>query len=551
MDVSGAVRWATRLAAPEHRVEALEEFARTSGAEQALLLVADEAGRVMLPAPGLRRTLPRGARWRALLHRLWEGGSVRTEVEALHGPGLQPVLAQSSDGVAIVLLGGQPMASMLEGLQPLWPLLGQLLACEQCTRTAMGELRTARSEMRQYAAQAQVLDETRLKLDETVRKLGDEARRAADAARAKDEFLAMLGHELRNPLAPIVMTLEVLRMRDAWRPELDVVERQVHHMKRLMDDLLDVSRIARGKLVLDKAPVDLAEVLVQARESAPEWASRQHPLQWEVPRDGLRVLGDRARLVQVFSNLLDNAAKYSDAGSEIGVHAGATRDGKVLVAIRDQGIGLAHDQLEQVFEMFEQGGRSGAFAGGLGLGLAIVRNLVRHHGGRVWAESEGRGSGSTFHVELPLLADEAGANAGSVAPVRDRMTGFRVMIVDDNDDARTTLAWMLQHYGCVVLELPGGGVALERAPSFEPDVAVLDLGMPGMDGMTLARRLRDTLGHRTPYLIALSGFGQPNDKALAFEAGFSDYLVKPVGLEDLQQTLERARIAGGAVAFTW
>jgi signal transduction histidine kinase/ActR/RegA family two-component response regulator len=483
-----------------------------------------------------------------LLHRLWEGGSMHAEVEALHGPGLQPVVARSSDGVAIVLLGGQPMDSVLEGLQPLWPLLGQLLDCEQCMRAAVGELRTARSEMRQYAAQAQVLDETRLKLDETVRKLGEEARRAADAARAKDEFLAMLGHELRNPLAPIVMTLEVLRMREAWRPELDVVERQVHHMKRLMDDLLDVSRIARGKLVLDHAPVDLAEVLVQARESAPEWASRQHPLAWDVPGDGLRVLGDRSRLVQVFSNLLDNAAKYSDAGSEIRVHAGATRDGKVLVAIRDQGIGLARDQLEQVFEMFEQGGRSGAFAGGLGLGLAIVRNLVRHHGGRVWAESEGPGRGSTFHVELPLLADEPGAGADAAPPVRGRMTGLRVMIVDDNGDARTTLGWTLQLHGCAVLEMPGGAEALDHAPSFEPDVAVLDLGMPEMDGMTLARRLRDLLGERTPYLIALSGFGQPNDKALAFDAGFSDYLVKPVGLDDLQQALQRARVAGGASA---
>jgi signal transduction histidine kinase len=540
MDVSGAVQWATRLAAPEQRVGALAELARTAGAEQALLLVGDEAGRVMLPAPGLRQTLPRGARWRKLLHRLWEGGTVRAEVEALRGTALQPVLSRSSDGVAIALVGGQPEAAVLEGLKPLWPMLGQLLACEQGARAAMGELRTARSEMRQYAAQAQVLDETRLKLDETVRKLGEEARRAADAARAKDEFLAMLGHELRNPLAPIVMTLEVLRLRDAWRPELDVVERQVHHMKRLMDDLLDVSRIARGKLVLDKGQVDLAEVLVQARESAPEWASRRHPMQWDVPSDGLCVLGDRSRLVQVFSNLLDNAAKYSDAGSEIRVQAVVAEDRKVRVSIRDQGIGLAPEQLDLVFEMFEQGGRTGAFAGGLGLGLAIVRNLVRHHGGRVWAESDGLGRGSTFHVELPLLAGERDQEAGTTAAEPGKLSGLRVMVVDDNQDARTTLAWMLQLYGCSVMEMPGGAEALDHAPAFEPDVAVLDLGMPDMDGMTLARRLRDTMGSRAPYLVALSGFGQPTDKAVAFEAGFNDYLVKPVALENLQRALERA-----------
>jgi signal transduction histidine kinase/ActR/RegA family two-component response regulator len=546
MELSEAVRWATRLAAPEHRVRALDELAQAAGAEHALLLVGDKAGRVMLPAPGLRQTLPRGARWRELLHRLWDGGSVCTDVEAFLGPGLQKATARSSDGVAIVLLGGDPVAPMLEGLQPLWPMLGQLLDCEQCTRTAMGELRTARSEMRQYAAQAQVLDETRFKLDETVRKLGEEARRAADASRAKDEFLAMLGHELRNPLAPIVLTLEVLRMRDAWRPELDVVERQVHHMKRLMDDLLDVARIARGKLVLDKGPVDLAEVLVQARESAPEWASRQHPLRWDVAADGLHVLGDRARLVQVFSNLLDNAAKYSDPGSEIHVRASSLEGRKVLVDIRDRGIGLAPGQLEGVFEMFEQGGRSGAFAGGLGLGLAIVRNIVKHHGGRVWAESEGRGHGSTFRVELPLLAESRHADVPAVPTVHGRMPGLRVMTVDDNDDARTTLGWMLEHYGCAVLEMPGGAEALAHARSFQPEIAVLDLGMPGMDGMTLARRLRDTMGERTPYLVALSGFGQPSDKALAFEAGFNDYLVKPVALDDLQRALERARAAGRA-----
>ncbi len=545
MDVSGAVHWATRLAAPEHRAAALEALARMAGAEHALLLVGDDDGQVMLPAPGLRQTLPRGRHWRDLLHRLWAGGTVQADVEPLHGSGLHTALAHSQHGVALVLLGGNPMPSVLDSLHPVWPMLGQLLGCEQRARAAMGELRTARSEMRQYAAQAQVLDETRLKLDQTVRQLGEEARRAAEASRAKDEFLAMLGHELRNPLAPIVMILDVLRLRDAWRPELDVVERQVHHMKRLMDDLLDVSRIARGKLTLDKHPVDLAEVLVQARESAPEWASRRYPLQWDVPHDGLQVLGDRSRLVQVFSNLLDNAAKYSDAGSEIRVHARVAEGDKARVTVRDQGIGLSPDQLEQVFEMFEQGGRSGAFAGGLGLGLAIVRNLVRHHGGRVWAESAGPGQGSSFHVELPLLVGDRDREAAAAAPGPGEMPGLRVMVVDDNDDARTTLGLMLQLYGCTVTELAGGAEALAAAPSFGPDVAVLDLGMPGMDGMTLARRLRDDMGERVPYLVALTGFGQPSDKALAREAGFDDYLVKPVAQDDLRNALERSRARAG------
>ena len=546
MQLVAALQWATRLSDPEQRGAALAELAMDAGARHALLLVGDDDGRVMLPAPGLRQTLPRGACWRALLHELWAGGTVRGEVEALRGGGMEAVLAHSGAGVALVLVGGDPVAGVLDDLQPIWPLLGQLLACEQRSRATAGELRTARSEMRQYAAQAQVLHETRFKLDETVRKLGEEARRAADASRAKDEFLAMLGHELRNPLAPIVMSLEVLRLRDAWRPELDVVERQVHHMKRLMDDLLDVARIARGKLTLEKSPVDIADVLVQARESAPEWAGRHHLLQWDVPQEGLQVLGDRSRLVQVFANLLDNAAKYSEDGSEIRIHARVAGGDKVHVSVHDQGIGLAPAQLEQVFEMFEQGGRSGAFAGGLGLGLSIVRNLARHHGGRAWAESEGRGRGSSFHVELPLLAGARDDDAVAAGPDTCAMDGMRVMLVDDNADARTTLGWMLRMHDCTVLEMAGGTEALAGAPSFLPDVAVLDLGMPGMDGMTLARRLREALAEHTPYLIALTGFGQPADKALAREAGFDDYLVKPVGPEEMRLALERSRECSGS-----
>ena len=520
MDVHGAVGWATRLADPEQRAAALGALARSAGAQDGLLLVGDDESGVMLPAPGIRQSAPRGSVWRALLRRLSTTGTVRAQVEALDGPGTMPVLAHSDAALAIVLVGGEPEPDTLEALRPVWPLLGQLLACEQRARATAGELRTARSEMRQHASQARVLDETRLKLDETVRKLGEEARAAS--------------------VAPIVMTLEVLRMRDAWRPELDVVERQVHHMKRLMDDLLDVSRIARGKLTLDVGPVDLAEVLQLARESAPEWASRRQPLAWDVPESGLWVSGDRSRLVQVFSNLLDNAAKYSDADGEIRVHARAAPDGKALVTVQDHGIGLEGPQLVQVFEMFEQGGRAGAFAGGLGLGLAIVRNLVEHHGGRVWAESEGRGHGSSFQVELPLLAGDRRPDAPATAE-QPAMADLRVMVVDDNEDARITLGWMLRLGGCEVLELGSGAEALEQAPSFGPDIAVLDLGMPGMDGMTLARRLRESMGARTPSLVALSGFGQPSDRARAQDAGFDAYLVKPVGPEELERTIERLR----------
>jgi CheY-like chemotaxis protein len=400
--------------------------------------------------------------------------------------------------------------------------------------------------MRQFAAQARTLDETRLKLDGTVRQLAEEARRAEQAGRAKDEFLAMLGHELRNPLSPIVMTLEVLRLRNDWRPELDVIKRQVEHMQRLVEDLLDVSRIARGKLTLERVAVDLGDVLMLAREAGPQWARKRQRLRWKVPGSGLPVVGDRARLTQVFTNLLDNAAKYSGEGTEIQVQAEAREDA-VRVSIVDEGIGLTPGQLEHVFEMFEQGSRSADCAGGLGLGLAIVRNLVHHHGGQVWAESEGLGRGSAFHVELPL-AEVAARQHDEPSLQLSAGTGARarVLLVDDNADALSTMALMLRMCGCDVLSVLGGAEALEQAPAFSPEVAVLDIGMPEMDGLTLARHLRDALGERTPRLIALTGFGQAVDRRRAEDAGFDAFLVKPVNPAHLHEMIcSMARTSGG------
>ncbi len=539
MDSRAAIQWATRLCHQAHRNAALRELALQAGAEDALLLVCDDDSASMLPVAGARQTLPRGSGWRGLLQALRTRGAMRADVEALHGAGTQVALAHSEAGLALVLVGGNPAVDVLEALQPVWALLAATLMCEQQSRAKAGELRTARSEMRQYAAQAQVLDETRLKLDETVRQLSEQARRAEEAGRAKDEFLAMLGHELRNPLSPIVMTLEVLRLRGAWQPELDVVKRQVRHMERLVEDLLDISRIARGKLTLECVPLDIADVLVMARESSPEWARKRQPLRWDVPSDGLPVSGDRSRLVQVFSNLLDNAAKYSNEDRQIHVHA-RIENGVVRVSVHDQGMGLATAQLGQVFEMFEQGGRTGEFAGGLGLGLAIVRNLVRHHGGRVWAESEGLGHGSSFHVELPLV-EKARALGGTAIPGTTPRESVRVMLVDDNVDALTTLGWMLRLCGCEVLEVSSPTEALARVPDFAPEVAVLDIGMPEMDGMTLARRLRERLGDATPPLVALTGFGQHSDRVRALEAGFDAFLVKPVDPVELEQTIRKLR----------
>ncbi len=534
-----AIDWATRLAQQDGRAEALAAFARAAGAEVALLLAIDADSGVMLPVAGVRQTLPRGDGWRSLLLSLRQPGASRCELEALSGDGMQPAVANSNGAVALVLVGGRPDAAALVPLEPLWALVAAAVAREQQSRALVGELRTARTEMRQFAAQAQTLDETRLTLDGTIRELGEQARRAEEAGRAKDEFLAMLGHELRNPLSPIVMTLEVLRLRNEWRPELDVVKRQVEHMQRLVEDLLDVSRIARGQLSLECAPLDLGDILVLAREAGPQWGRRRQRLRWHVPGSGLPVVGDRARLTQVFANLLDNAAKYSGEGTEIYVEAEAL-DEVVRVTIRDEGIGLAPEQLEQVFGMFEQGRRSAECSSGLGLGLAIVRNLVRQHGGRVWAESDGPGYGSAFRVELPR-SDEAEVDSlDSTANALARgTTRARVLVVDDNADALSTVALLLSLTGCEVLSVLSGAEALAQAPAFAADVAVLDIGMPDIDGLTLARRLREDLGPRTPQLVALTGFGQASDRERAEAAGFDAFLVKPADPALLHETILR------------
>lgn len=543
MDPRDAISWATRLSQQQHRNETLRDLAMLAGAHAALLLVRDHDTGVMLPVMGARQTLPRGSGWRALLHALCESGQVVKPVESLDGDGTQIATAQSDGNIALVLVGGEPVVQVVEALQPLWALLGAALSCEQQSRALDGELRTARSEMRQYAAQAQVLDETRFKLDQTIRELGEQARRAEQAGRAKDEFLAMLGHELRNPLSPIVMTLQVLKLRGQWLPELDVVKRQVRHMERLVEDLLDVSRIASGKLTLARAPVDLAEVLALAREAAPELSRKHQQLKWDVPAHGLPVSGDKSRLVQVFSNLLQNAAKYSAERTEVHVTAGV--DGAVVrVLVSDHGLGLKPDQLEAIFEMFEQGGHSGAFTSGLGLGLAIVRNLVRHHHGRVWAQSAGPGQGSSFHVELPLAqADARAALPRVVDAAEPGVAGTRVLLVDDNADALSTTTWMLRLRGFNVLGLGCGADALDQVPTFAPQVAVLDIGMPDMDGITLAQRLRDRLGNDTPRLVALTGFGQPADRERALQAGFDTFLVKPVDPQQLEETIRELTVA--------
>jgi PAS domain S-box-containing protein len=381
--------------------------------------------------------------------------------------------------------------------------------------------------------------------DELLRREQQARREAETASRAKDEFLAMLGHELRNPLSPILTALELMRRRDpsALSRERTLIERQVQHVVRLVDDLLDVSRITRGKVELKRRPVDLGDVVATAIEMAsPLLENRRHRLDVDVPRRGLLVDGDPARLAQVMSNLLTNSAKYTEPGGRIEVRAG--REGRdVVVRVRDSGIGIPPELLPRVFDLFVQSQRAlDRSQGGLGLGLTIVKSLTEMHGGRVSAESAGPGRGSTFSVRLPALSAAALTPApGSLLLPRTRRRALvprRVLVVDDNQDAADALVEALLAVGHQAVVAYDGPGALDAALRLRPEVAFLDIGLPVMDGYELARRIRDLIGPGVK-LVAVTGYSQERDRALSRAAGFDEHLVKPVDLERLESLLEQ------------
>jgi signal transduction histidine kinase/ActR/RegA family two-component response regulator len=366
-------------------------------------------------------------------------------------------------------------------------------------------------------------------------------REREEADQRKDEFLATLAHELRNPLAPIRNALNLLQLSGAAQPSSglwEMMDRQVDHMVRLVDDLMEVSRITRGKIVLRREAVNLDEVISAAVEtSRPLLESARHELTVSMPPQPLVVEADAMRLAQVFANLLNNAVKYTDAGGRIEIEA--RRDGDAAtVSVRDSGIGIAPEALSNVFDMFVQlDARGNRSQKGLGIGLTLVRSLVELHGGSVTARSPGLGRGSEFLVSLPLAA-RAAARAGARAPSSARMAGLpRAMVVDDNVDAAETLAALLRLLGAEVRVVHDGAAALEALNAFRPAVVFLDLGMPGMDGYETARRIRARPGASDLLLVAVTGWGQARERSQTAEAGFNHHLVKPAELEALQGLL--------------
>jgi signal transduction histidine kinase/ActR/RegA family two-component response regulator len=365
--------------------------------------------------------------------------------------------------------------------------------------------------------------------------------RAESANRAKDEFLAMLGHELRNPLSPILTAVQLMRLRaDAVLvKERTIIERQVNHMVRLVDDLLDVSRIAQGRVELRVAPVEMATVVADAVEMvSPLLEERSHRLQTSVPPNGLVVNADAGRIAQVVANLLTNAAKYTPAHGVIRITA--RRNGRIVeLSVADDGIGIEPALLPHVFELFVQGRQaSDRPHGGLGLGLSIAKNLVEMHGGSLRAKSEGVGRGSVFTLELDLLPRKARDVSSSSFELPLARVVRRILVVDDNRDAADVLADYLQAAGHVTRVAYDGVSALEVAPEFRPEVALLDLGLPVMDGHELARRLVSLLAEAPPKLVAITGYGDHVDRRRSTASGFHHHLVKPVVLDELTELVD-------------
>ncbi len=382
------------------------------------------------------------------------------------------------------------------------------------------------------------------RLDEQLARARHAEAEARGRGERKDDFLALLGHELRNPLAPLRSALEVLRR--APDPALaerarGIMERQVVHMTRLLDDLLDVSRITRGKVQLRTERLALQDVVTHALELArPLLEARRHRVDVELPPEPLWVSGDQVRLEQVVANLLANAARYTPSGGNVGVALARTEQGATL-RVRDDGVGIERGLLTKIFEPFTQVRPLGASSAGLGIGLTLVRELVVLHGGRVEARSSGLGHGSEFVVTLPTLDVPPGEEPRpmSSADAPPPPSALRILLVDDNEDATETLAEILRISGHEVRTAYDGTAALAAAPRFGPDVVILDIGLPDMSGHEVARALR-AAGLDGAVLVGLSGFGAPEDHDRAREAGFDHYLLKPTSLAEIEALLARA-----------
>lgn len=479
-----------------------------------------------------------------LVARLEEGGGAVLLAEEMLGAGdgvllLREMLRRqprwSDLPVLLLTHNGANSDAVLEAVSN----LGNVTLMERPMRVA-ALVSTVRAALRARARQYQI--------EEHLAELERAHAAEADNARRKDQFLAMLAHELRNPLAPIGNALKVLELDDSdstrRRRLRDMMERQLEHLVRLVDDLLEASRLSQGKIKLERGHHDLREILRESVEQAQlDHDHRRVRIVARLPDAALPVRVDPVRIGQVFSNLLNNARKYSSGTGIVEVSAAPVDDGEVLVRFKDDGIGMPRELVPHVFDLFTQGKREEhRLHDGLGIGLALVRGLVEMHGGRVSAHSDGPGSGSEFCVWLPLDMSPAIA-ARTGAPAVGERRRMRILVVDDNEDAAQSLGLLLRAMGHEVRIAHDGTGALAQLDGFTPDLALLDIGMPGMDGYELAGRLRANPSLPRLVIAAVTGWGETRDRMRAEPGGFDHMFRKPIGAGDLARVLEGVRAA--------
>lgn len=543
------------LQLPETREDGLKALAAYAQAKEAYLFVKDAEIGIYLPAQGLAQTMRHAAWWHVFFEQCKAGTCVSGLMPSpASGDQVHCSVVVEKSGLSIlVLLGVELELSIATQLQALLPLVAAKLAVERVAASAAGHAAAAREANSQARSLNAALDANRRELQKAfgllekelaVRREAEKKLRETD--RKKDEFLAMLAHELRNPLAPINMAAQLIKLPSSAPRQIEqasqIITRQVAHMTSLLDDLLDVSRVTRGKIVLAKEPVDVKGVIADAIEQSKSIVQqKQHQLDVHLTGETVYVDGDKTRLVQIIANILVNAAKYTPSQGSLDLRVEAT-DEEVLIRISDNGIGIDDELMPHLFELFTQAPRSSARSqGGLGIGLALVKSLVELHEGSVSAHSRGLNLGSEFSVRLPRYKHSLQL---SVSNVKNHALVYEgalsILVVDDNVDAANTLAAVMESTGHTVLTGHSGKEAIELATSQGFDVLFLDIGLPDMDGYELAKKIREIKGCEGAVLVALTGYGQPQDKELASEAGFDVHLTKPADFARLMKILSDA-----------